>query len=57
MNENKADDKFIGSLISLSSLMQLVCSSKIKSIISHFETEETKKEDISKKIHDIAIDE
>lgn len=57
MNENKSDDKFIGSLISLKDLMQLVCKNKIISIISHFETQETKKDDISKKINDIAIDE
>lgn len=55
MNENKDDDHFIGSLIPLGKILDQVRTVKCKSIILNYETEEAKKDDLSKKINDIDI--
>ena len=55
MNENKDDDHFIGSLIPLGKILDQVRTVKCKSIILNYEAEEAKKDDLSKKINEIDI--
>jgi hypothetical protein len=57
MNENQGNDKFIGSLISLPAMMNLVRGNKVKSVIQNYESEEHKKDDLNKKINEIDIEE
>lgn len=56
MNETKADS-FIGSLISLDSLEQTIRVNKCKSMISNFQIEQGKKDDITKKMGEVKISE
>ena len=55
MNENKDNDKFIGSLMPLSRIMEQVRTWKCKSVILNFESEELKKNELNQKLGDIEI--
>lgn len=51
MNENKEDQKFINSLVSLSKIKDQIRLNKCKCLIANFENQEIKKEEISNKIN------
>lgn len=55
MNENKDDEKFIGSLMPLSRILEQVRTCKCKCLILNYENEEAKKDDLNKKINEIDI--
>ena len=56
MNENKSDG-FIGCLISLQNLQENIRMNKCKSIISNFEVEEGKNDELNKKMKEVTISE
>lgn len=56
MNETNKDS-FIGSLISLESLMESVRKNQCRCIISHFESEEGTKDELNEKMREVEIDE
>ena len=51
MNEGGEDEKFIGSLMALPRMLEQVRASKCRCLIQNYESEEAKKDDLSKKIH------
>lgn len=57
MNENKDDEKFIGSLIPLNRMMEMIRSHKIRSVIQNYESEQGKKEDLNKKLNQVELTE
>jgi hypothetical protein len=57
MNENKDDEKFIGSLMPLSRILEQVRASRCKCLILNYESEEAKKDDLNKNIGKIDLSE
>lgn len=51
MNENKDDEKFIGSLMPLSRILDQVRTAKCRCIILNYETEVVKRDDLTKRIN------
>ena len=57
MKETGEDEKFIGSLTPLPKMLEQVRASKCRCLIQNYESEEAKKDDLSKKINEIEIGE
>ena len=51
MSEGGEDEKFIGGLMALPRMLEQVRAGKCRCVIQNFESEEAKKDDLSKKIN------
>lgn len=51
MSEGGEDEKFIGGLMALPRMLEQVRAGKCRCVIQNFESEEVKKDDLSKKIN------
>jgi hypothetical protein len=55
MNESRDDERFIAALMPLPRILQQVRAAQCRSLIANFEGEESRKDDLGKRLHEIDI--